>query len=335
MLLSLGQAKDSSILNIVGVSPNNKNFIRLINEATRRLMERGDFEGLLQPIYVCVNNGCIVWPRYVGQVRQLNYCRGHIEVKNVWWDFLPFERGCSWNSNSWWGWMEGGWKYGRSSMVNQSRSPVFQDIQGDGRTIRAYNDSPQDNNKSVWIFGEDNNGQRLMTTGAGPWKDGIQLSLKAPFVSTPINIRRIDRVIKDMTTGPVRLYAFNSSANVLEDVAYYEPSETNPDYLRSRLSLPSLSTCTQAVIALVKLQFVPVFADTDPVLIGNITALKHMIQCIRCEEAQEVENARQFLVMAIDELNQELANANPETQIPVELNPLGHNQYGVGSQRMF
>ena len=142
-------------------------------------------------------------------------------------------------------------------------------------------------------------------------------------------------MVKDITNGPVRLYAYNTSAAVLEDVACYEPSETNPNYLRSRLSLPALACCTQAVIALVKLQFVPVFADTDPVLIGNITALKHAIQCIRCEEAQDVETARQFMVMAVDELNQELANANPETQIPVELNEIGHGQFGVGGQKLF
>jgi len=343
MLMNFGELKTSSILNIAGVSPNNPDFRRLVNESVRRLMDRGDWDGLIVPIYVCVSGGCVVWPRYVGHVRQLNWCgRRHVEIHNVWWDFLPFDKHSGWSSNSWWGWMDGGWRYGRSSMVNQSRSPVFQDIQGDGRTIRAYNDSPLDNNKTVRIFGEDNNGQRLMTTGAGPWQDGIALTLKAPFVETPINIRRIDRVIKDMTNGPVRLYASNISAGVLEDVAYYEPSETNPEYLRSRLHLPCMTnTCNgvttnvQSVIALVKLQFVPVFADTDPVLIGNITALKHMVQCIRCEEAQDVQTARSFLVMAIDELNQELANANPETQIPVDLGELGHNQHHIGLQRLF
>lgn len=343
MLLNFGELKSSSILNVAGVSPNNSDFRRLINESTRRLLDRGDWEGTIVPIYVCVNNGCVVWPRYVGQVRQLNWCKSrHVEIHNVWWDFLPYERGCGWSSNSWFGSLPGGFRYGGSAMVNQARTPVFQDILGDARTIRAYSDSPQDNNKSLWIFGEDNNGQRLMTKGAGPWKDGIQLILKAPYVETPVYIRRIDRVIKDITTAPVRLYAWNSAANVLEDVAYYDPTETHPNYLRSRLTLPCVSnscngvtTTAQGVIALIKLQFVPVIADTDLVLIGNITALKHMIQSIRCEESQDTATARQFLMMAVDELNQELANANPETQIPVSLGELGHNQWGVGTQKCF
>jgi hypothetical protein len=224
---------------------------------------------------------------------------------------------------------------------------VFQDIQGDGRTIRAYNQSALDNGKNIYIFGEDNNGQRLMTQGAGPWVDGLQLTLKAtaaqPYVETPIFIRRIDRVIKDVTTAPVRLFAWNGSASVLEDVAYYEPSETHPNYLKTRVHMPCFSgvdcsgnaTNSSGVVALVKLQFIPVVTDNDLVLIDNLVALKHMIQCIRAEESLDTQTAREFLIMAVDELNQELADQNPEWQIPVSLGELGQDQHWIGNQRTF
>lgn len=339
-MMTFGDIKTSSALNIAGVSPKSDEFRKLLNDSVQRLMRRGDWEGTIVPIYTCINQGkCVVWPRYVGQIRQLNYChRNHVPIQNVWWDFLPYSRHLGWRDHEWWGWMSG-----RASMVNQSRSPVFQDIQGDGRTIRAYPASASDVQKTITIFGTDNNGQRLMTQGAGPWSDGIKLTLQVPFVETPIFIRQIERVIKDQTTGPVRLYAFNSATSLLEDVAYYEPSETRPNYLRSRLSLPCFGTtdCSgnpstaNGIIALVKLQFIPVFADTDLVLIDNLVAIKHMMQSIRSEESQDTEGAREFLVMAIDELNQELADVNPETQIPVDLGELGHNQHSMGVQRLF
>jgi len=332
-MITFGAFKETSAANIAGVSPNSNEFKRLLNESTERLMRRGDWEGTIVPIYTCVRNGCVVWPRYVGQVRQLNYCNRHIPINNVWYDYLPYERRHGWHANEWWGWLGR-----RGSMVNQSRCPVFQDVLGDGRTIRAYNESPLDNNKSIWIFGEDDNGQRLMTKGVGPWKDGIQLILRAPYVETPVNVRRIERVLKDETNGPVRLYAWNSSSSVLEDIAYYEPSETHPNYLRSRLSLSCQSNCSddsKPVIALVKLQYIPVKTDTDLVLIDNTLALKFAIQGIRAEEAEDGAKGREFLMTAVDELNQELAEANPETQIPVELNALGHNQHSLGNQRCF
>lgn len=318
----------------------------MTNDAVRRLMERGDWEGTVVPMLACIDNGsCVVWPRYVGQVRQLNFCGKHVPIKNMWWDFLPYDRHLAWEANDWWGWASGPWFSGKS-MVNQAQSPVFQDIQGDGRTVRVYQESSLDNGKTVTIFGEDNNGERLMTRGAGVWADGIKLTLAAtastPYTETPVNVRRIDRVLKDITNGPIRLYAWNSSASVLEDIAYYEPGETRPNYLRSRLSLPCVSnSCNgttnslRSVIALVKLQFVPVLTDNDPMLIDNITALKHMFQAIKCEEAQDQATALGFQAMAVDELNQESRNANPDTQIPVSMGELGHNEHYLGNQRCF
>src|SRR5262245_2917633 len=134
MLLTFGEVKNSSAINISGVSPNSPDFRRLVNEATRRLMNRGDWNNLIVPIYVCVTGSCVVWPRYVGQVRQINYCKHrHIPVKNVWWDFMPYDHSLAWNAHEWWGWLGGG-----AYMVGQGAAPVFQDIQGDGRTIRVY-----------------------------------------------------------------------------------------------------------------------------------------------------------------------------------------------------
>jgi hypothetical protein len=148
-------------------------------------------------------------------------------------------------------------------------------------------------------------------------------------------VRRIERVIKDETNGAVRLYAWNSSASVLEELAYYEPSETHPNYVRSRITLPSLSCDAKGIIALVKLQFIPVKADTDLVLIDNLLALKYAIQSVRAQEAENTAKATEMLILAVDELNKELADANPETQIPVDLGAMGHNQHYLGGQHCF
>lgn len=345
-LLTFGDLKASSIINIAGVTPSSSDFRRFVNESTRRLLARGDWEGTVVPMLACIDRGsCVVWPRYVGSVRQLNFCNQHVPIKNVWWDFLPYDRHLGWESNDWYRWTSGPWFSGKS-MVNQARSPVFQDIQGDGRTVRVYPESSFDNGKSITIFGEDTNGERLMTRGAGAWTDGLKLVIQAtpsqPYTETPVNIRRIDRVLKDQTTAPVRLYAYYAAGNVLEDIAYYEPTETRPNYLRSRLSLPCVSnSCNgtanslRSVIALVKLEYVPIVTDTDLVLIGNSIALKHMIMCIQSEEAGDLDRARMYLTMAVDELNQDLKDTNSDTQIPVDLGELGHNQHFLGNPSCF
>lgn len=334
-MITLRDVRESTIINIAGVSRESDEFAQLVNEAQQRLLKRGDWEGIVVPIYTCTTDSCVVWPRYVDHVRQLNYCnRIHVPIKNMWWDFMPFDRYMGLASQPWGAGPR--WYGPRGSMVMQGRSPVFQDIQGDARYIRVYPESAQDANKTVTIFGVDNNGQPLMTKGAGPWKEGLTLSIQAPYVQSPVYIRKIDRVVKDVTTGPIRLYAYNTSTSLLEDVAYYEPSETNPSYERSRLCLPCFNTdSNRSVVALVKLKHVPIKVDTDLVLIDNLQALKYAIQAIKFDEANDFQNGRASLMFAVDELNNQLKDANPEWQVPAEFGELGQNQHTLGFQRCF
>jgi hypothetical protein len=342
-MLTFGHVKASSALNIASVPASSEEFRLLLNEATERLMRRGDWEGALVPIHVCVQRGCVVWPRYVGQIRKMNVCNRGAPIQNVWFDFLPYSHQHGWLynwSNNYWS----NWVSGRAQVVNQTRSPVFQDVQGDDRTLRVYSSTPLDNNKKITFFGEDNNGQRLMTQGVGGWSDGITLTLNATSYAeskdatgTALKVRRIERVVKEVTQGPVRVYAWNTVTSVLEDVAFYEPSETEPSYLRTQLHQAcwSSSCSTVTVVALVKLRFIPVRGDNDWVLIDNLAALKSMMQSIRSEDAGDLGAKAQFEAAAIRELNLGLSDANPDDQIPIDMGAMGRNDSLIGNQKLF
>jgi hypothetical protein len=327
-MFNFGYLKTTSAADVSTVSPDSQAFSDITNDATRQLMRRGDWPGTVVPIHVCVQRGCVVWPRYVGEIRKMNMCRHGVEIHNMWFNFLPYNHRSRWEQNWWHDWIGG-----RTRAVASARSPVFQDIMGDGRTIRAYPSTPLDNNKTVRIFGVDNNGQQLMTTGAGGWTNGITLTLKTPFVESTQTVRRIDRVIKDATQGPVRLYANNSGT--LEELATYAPDETNPSYLRQQLHMPCCGDCatTHSVVALVKLQFVPVVNDDDPVLIENEDALKYMFQAIKAGESNDREGKIGFEQDAVRELNLQLADRDFDEQIPVSMGELGNTR--VGRQRTF
>lgn len=329
MLATLGEAKDSSILEIAGVSTGSPRFLQLLNEATRVLMRRGDWEGTVLPIYTCVARGCVVWPRYVGEVRKINVCNQSIPVENGWYRFMEWHGRCDRNHYGWQDWLGE-----HARLENRDHLPVFQSILGDNRTIRVYSFTPLDNGKTVQLFGEDCNGQPLTTKGAGGWRDGITITLQAPYVETTITVRRIDRVLKSLTQGPVRLYANNSGT--LEDVAYYEPSETNPNYQRSTIFICGCSTScasTKPVVAMVKLAFVPARVDTDLVLISNLDALKLAMQSQNFGDAGDFANKRAYLADAVSELNAELQDRNPDDQIPVDMGEFGRTN--IGQQRCF
>ena len=148
-------------------------------------------------------------------------------------------------------------------------------------------------------------------------------------------VRRIDRVIKEETTAPVTMFAYNVAQDVLEELATYEPGETNPVFTRYNLGGGCcFNSCgnSNALIAMVKLRFVPVKVDTDLVLIDNLPALKEMVQSIKLAEQGDDRGAAVKEARAIRLLNLALRNQGDDT-VPVSVEPFSGTC--VGMQRMF
>jgi hypothetical protein len=328
-MLTFGDVKqDRGIMRIAGFAPDSLDFAQLVNASTRMFMRRGDFPGTLQPIYVCMRGGCVVWPRYVQTVRALSPCNANVKAENMWGSFLPRDKGAPWRQGL-------RWTTGRdcsAAMINQGRSSVYQDIQGDGRYLRAYNRFNLDNGKTMLVFGTDNNGQPLthFDVTSNAWYPGIQLVFGAPYVQSTIFVRSIDYVLLPDIQGPINFYAYYAAGDVLEDLAQYDPGDTRPSFERTRIQLPgyagtggvgvspggcqSQTCCRSGVNALVKLRFFPVRYDTDLIPIDNLDALKIMIQAQRFGEAGDIENKRLFQADAINELNNQLRDESPDDQ---------------------
>lgn len=322
MLKTFQEAKESNILQISGCTPNSPRFKGLLNEATEALLNRGDFEGTVVPIQVCVKSGCVVFPRYVQVLREAKTCWGPTYLKNEYYDFVGRE--CY---------------YGLSesrcdgSMVQYGRVPTYNTIMGTGRTVRAYAQSNADYSKKVTIFGIDNNGQPLMhRDDNGAWREGWILYLKNPYAETTGYISNIHRVLKDRTEKPVTLFAYNGDSDVLEDLAVYDPGETNPSFARYKLNLPACvasdgSESRRSLIALVKLAFVPVEFDTDLVLINNLRALKYVMQSILSGEGKDHAGEAVEVGLGIAELNHQLRNNNFGQTTTINANAVGHTIY--------
>ena len=328
-MLTLDQCRKSSVSDVANVGVNTPAFSDIINEVTQRLMQRGDWVGTLTPIVLCTYAGCVVWPRYVGNIRAINVCGKLVPVHNQWFDFLESKRNGAWL----------GLRGARCNMIQQPRVCTFSDIWGEGRTIRLYHQAAADIGKTVQIFGVDNNGQPLQTSSANGTVivDGITLTMQLPYAETPTFVRRIDRVIKDETLMGVSLFAWNAAQSQLEPVATYDASETDPSYAKSNLHLPcglnGGNMTTKPVVALVKLEFIPVKAGTDIVLINNVGALKLGTMALKYENSGEIDTAEKYWNRAVAEMNFQLKDAIPDEQIPADVGPLCGT--GVGFQKCF
>lgn len=248
----------------------------------------------------------------------MNVCNHlHITPKNNWFDFIPWES--TWRSS---------WCGPQLGMVQYGRSPVFQDVLGEGRLIRAYARCNADMGKTMTIFGTDNNGQPLMQKDdVGNFIEGKTLTFNKPFVSTDTFVRKIDRILKDKTQCIVDVYGYNADKDVLEDIGHYDPGDTNPNFVKYQLRIGCCAKI-RSVVALVKLQYVPVEADTDLVLIENLPQLKLMMQAIKYETAGDRETARKYEMDSIREGNLSLWNRDQEDSVVVSIEPFGATTIG-------
>jgi hypothetical protein len=116
-------------------------------------------------------------------------------------------------------------------------------------------------------------------------------------------------IVKPVTNGVVLLY------HVAEDdtetlVGSYEPGETHPCY--RQYLVPKRYSSDDVIVARVKLRPVDVVADNDEIIPGNLNALEMGLQALSFRRNSDTTKMAEFIGMAIDELNAELAEETPE-----------------------
>jgi hypothetical protein len=325
-MLTFGEFKNGPAKRIAGVCASSSDFQDLTNEATRKLMTRGNFWGTVQTIQVCVQNNCVVWPRFVETLLATNNCRGQSTQANFWFRFLPMSQ------NDWGGVMrdfQAGRCGGNMVMESTGTSPVSRNLPcGRQFYLRVYAQVLADLGKTITIFGKDQNGQDILTLQGGVLQPGVVLTIAKPFAVTPVKLSLpgISRVVKDVTQGPIHLFWFDSDNNVMLDCASYNPQEIAPDYLTSKIAgcgIQNPATHCSSIEALVKLQFIPVVNDNDMILFDNVEAIKMMIMSIKKQDAGENDAARQLDLDAIRESNYQLKNKFPIESFECAFSPYG------------
>jgi hypothetical protein len=325
------QSQDSRLSQVINECGSSNSFRSLVNQAVELLLNRGDWRGTLAPIYVCVANGCVTWPRYVHSVRKLNVCNREVTIGNIWSQFIERDFYGSLVGDNYWNIVRPLTSHDRfREMDALGYYSTYNDVPSISNIV-VFSDNASDAGKTVTIFGKDLNGQPLSTVVAGVPQDGLIITI-APSggVSSIALSPGPIRVIKQTTQGNVRLLSQDVASGNYLDLAFYAPSETTPQYTRYRLhgrhgcwngsaNLPQ----PYGVTALVKLEYIPVIATTDLVLIGNIEALKLAVQGVQKRESGDPAAGKAFITEAVDALNSELRNEQLNDQIPIQFKTYG------------
>lgn len=310
----------ASLALALGYCETDSRVKTLCNEAQERLLNRTlDPVGSIVQYRFCSTAHCLVLPRQIQTVLAFSVCGVPGTVRPVWYQFHANGPGQVCPSDM-----------SNNRLVDQGTVVAFNEVNGAGKYIRVYAQNAVDAGQKIILkyYREDTH-QKQYTSIDGTVQEGEELTLVAPpayaVTSTTVMPGGLYGVIKDVTQYPVDLFEYDGVSNTA-NLAFYEPSETNPIY--RKVFAPGLSEmgscgnicgddsdcsdddedCEQTTVTvLARLQHVPVVVDNDSLIIGNIAALKLMAMAIQRELQERFPESVILEQKARAELDGELA----------------------------
>lgn len=187
--------------------------------------------------------------------------------------------------------------------------PTQVDIPTDASMLRITLDSALDAGKVFRLYGDDANDKQIFDSHGM----GINLTTVNPSATTSQTFNAITGiqapVNADGSSAMIGGWTLSSvSGATVTQLSYYYPNEARPSYRRYQFGTTT-STDTQvpnAVTVLVRKRFVPVYKETDWIMISNLGALKFAMQAIDSEASKNTDQSQPLWAMCFEVLNQEL-----------------------------
>lgn len=318
---------------------------KIVNTAQARLLkcrEAGDegWHGTWSVMALSVSRTApyITTPRGVARLEKLNVCQSPVEIHNQFHEYLRFgngnlpktcstDYGCKWDVRA----------YERNNAV------TFTDLYPAPQYLRIYSTDTTGvdtaggtDAKRVLIQGTDSNGDTLRSMDGTHQVQGVFATLASPFVDVKVDdvqvaFNTISGIQKDVTRATIQIFQVDTTTGEEVLLHIMDPGETVAGYRRYYLdNLPTnccgYTTGTLQVLAVVKLDLVPVVADTDYLLIGNIEALMEECRAIHYGKADSMASkqmAQYHHVEAIKLLQGELVHMYGKEKPAMSFAPFG------------
>lgn len=182
-----------------------------------------------------------------------------------------------------------------------------------GKTVRIYGESGE-----AGSYGEDIYDS---TTGVR----GMSVTLTYPSVTTNFKVKKITGLeIEAGRVGLMGLYVLTSGDDRL--LSKYYPFEFYPTYKRFKTQ-----TTTKVILLKCQVRFVPMTAETDWVIPGNIGALKFGLMALNYEDTGYEESANENWNKARSLLSLEARSKNGSDIFALNFAPYGNWNGNIGN----
>jgi hypothetical protein len=293
MRRTLKDIKRSRIPEVMGIcADDTASLSSVVNEAQERLIyagkDAGWWQGWVKTRFSVTSAApYITLPRDFARIINMSVCETPIYIHNEFYEVLPGGPGpmpdescCSDWCGSVAGYERGVW-------------PSSRDLDSTNQRLRIYTTDDRDLGNKMLIVGKDQNGNVIYGMDGLHQVQGFYMTFLDPFVDSDFEVSEITGIVKPVTYGDILLYQVDQTSGAQVLLSRYLASETNPAYRRYYIN-PICTTCgSYTVNAVAKLEYIPAYRDTDPLIIGNIPALLEMCQALR-GYSQEVTAAHEM-----------------------------------------
>lgn len=313
---TLLDAKNSEIPILLGILPTDPRFLRYLNNAQQRLINKGRWWGTYKRVDICAENGCWIQPSEIAVIEALEFMGRIAPIQNGWWQFRedvppPNFKSC---------------QCFRERLLDRGTTPVGTQPSSPSE-FRVYAVDAADVGKTILVQGLDQNGVVIRNhDGSGNWFDGEILTLVAPpgFATSITLFSKVTGIQKQVTTNRVIANYVDPISLVETLAATYQWNDTNPAFRRFALTKfpgvnavnpvsadicpapPSCASGTYGATFIASLAFTPARVDSDWLVIGNLQALSDMAVSLFKKERGNEEEANVLEARAVHELRAEL-----------------------------
>lgn len=271
----------------------------------------------------------ITLPSEHARIERLNVCRQSVPLQNQFYEYLTFGNGRmpQYYQNDDWCLPQGYMRNDAITWINLPNPPQM---------LRIYSTSSADaNTRRVLIQGVDSNDNVVRTMDGPNQVQGEYVTLEPVFADTTFSYKEITGLQKDVTAGTIQFMALDPTTGVETLIHTMEPGEKVAGYRRYYLSNLPCSCCAQnscvtpsdvEVLAIVKLELIPVKVDQDYLLIQNLEALIEEAWSVHFSDLESASTSQKAIIHhanAVRLLNGELNHYLGVQQPAISFKPFG------------
>lgn len=271
-----------------------------------------------------------VTPREIARLVVMGICQQPVQIRNGFFEYLRFGRGLQPKGCQNTACGSPFETYERDNVV--TLAPLLSTPQ----QVRIYPTDVRDAGKRVLLQGKDQNGMVILTTdpGTGQSAPGEYIALAFPFSTSVNQFSTITGVQKDQSYGLVQFFQLDPNTGTEVALSAMDPNEGTAWYRRYLVNgIPSQNLCCASpanplqITAQGRLDFVPVFNETDYLTIPNVPALIEEAQSIRFSKMENGANQSQFHhARALQLLNGQIDAMEGKTSVAISVPIFGSDR---------